>query len=68
MGINARMRYGIAWVVIRTVVPMLSWVAAGVMLVNEGLTMSALWFSSELRTIETARLIAKMAEEASQDD
>lgn len=68
MGINARLRYAISWLITKVLVNVLSWVTAGLLLVSTGVTLFALWFSPELRKHETIRLLKKLAEEASEDD
>ena len=68
MGINARLRYGISWLIIKAIMPVLSWVASGLMFINIGIAMFALWFSPELQQRETIRLLKKMEENASEDD
>jgi hypothetical protein len=68
MGINARLRYGISWVIIKAVMPVFTWITSGLMLINVGVSLFALWFSPELQKQETIRLLKKMAEEASEDD
>ena len=68
MGINARLRYGISWIIIKAVMPLFAWVASGLVFINVGIAMFALWFSPELKQRETIRLIKEMAEKASEDD
>lgn len=68
MGINARLRYGISWLIIKAIMPVVAWVASGLVFINVGIAMFALWFSPELQKRETIRLLKKMAESASEDD
>lgn len=68
MGINARLRYGISWIIIKAIMPVFAWVASGLVFVNVGIAMFALWFSPELQKHETIRLLKKMAEDPSEDD
>ena len=68
MGINARLRYGISWLIIKAIMPVVAWIASGLVFINVGIAMFALWFSPELQKRETIRLLKKMAESASEDD
>ena len=63
MGINARLRYAISWLITKVLVNVLSWVTAGLLLVSTGVTLFALWFSPELRKHETIRLLKNLADE-----
>ena len=68
MGINARLRYGISWIIIKAVMPGIAWIASGLVFLNVGVAMFALWFSPELKQRETLRLLRELAEKPSEDD
>ena len=68
MGINDRLRYGVSWIIIRCISNPMSWLVAGVTLLQLGVTMFALWFSPELQRRETIRILKKISENVSEDD
>ena len=63
MGINARLRYAISWVLIRIVMTPVAWLAAAISLLNIGIAYFALWFSPELKQAETIRLLKSLDDE-----
>ncbi len=63
MGISARLRYAISWLITKVLVNVVAWVTAGLLLVSTGVTLFALWFSPELRQHETIRLLKRLADE-----
>ena len=68
MGINARLRYGISWLIIKAIMPAVAWMASGLVFIHVGIAMFALWFSPELKQRETIRLLKEMEEKVSEDD
>jgi len=60
MGINARLRYGISWLLIKVFMTATSWVSSGLAMVCVGITWFALWFSPELCKVETIRLLKQL--------
>ena len=62
MGINARLRYAISWLIVRVLMTITGWIASGIILANVGIAMFALWFSSEFKQAETIRLLKSMDE------
>ena len=60
MGINARLRYAISWVLIRIVMTPVAWLAAAISLLNVGIAYFALWFSPELKQAEAIRLLKSL--------
>ena len=68
MGVSARMRYGISWIIIKAVMPVIAWIASGLVFLNVGVAMFALWFSPELKQRETMRILRELAEKPSEDD
>jgi len=63
MGINARLRYAISWVLLRLVMTPLAWLSAGLAIANIGIVWFALWFSPELKQAETIRLLTSRDDE-----
>lgn len=63
MGINARLRYAISWMLLRLVMTPLAWLSAGLTIANMGIAWFALWFSPELKQAETIRLLKSLDDE-----
>lgn len=56
MGINSRIRYALAWVLLKPLVIILSYTGAALAFVTVGITMFAFWFSPELFNKEVERI------------
>ena len=57
MGINARLRYGIAWILVRVLMKLIAWLNAGLSIINISIAYVALWFSPEFTMAEAKRLL-----------
>lgn len=68
MGINARLRYAISWLIIKVIVKVVTWMTTAVTMLMLAVTMAALWFSPELQRHETIRILSQMNEKPSEDD
>jgi len=62
MGINARLRYAISWLLIKVLMTVLGWIATALIWVNVGIAMFALWFSPEMQQREAKRILESLDE------
>ena len=59
MGINARLRYAISWLLIKVLMTVLGWIATALIWVNVGIAMFALWFSPEMQQREAKQYLSR---------